>query len=430
MRMSAMRKTSELIFNSSGIVHLREQTHISRNTARGILSRAVERGELVQLFRGTYVDARIWPSNSDFPRGILAIKAELIRARIQCIAISQAHPDRALTGIAAALIHGLPLLDIPQTLTLSSSVKSGSSTLTTHHGLQFHQNYLALPPSATTTIDGARVTTLARTVVDIAAAQPRVDDATRRKPEVFRRFAEAIALADGALRGSVGTLGSTGMQPQQALPWPEAPPRFEPPNWDIEQEFPQLAAPRHVAISSTDFLPHVHDQRGRVRGPRMLEVLMVASPWSESAFESVTKTLLVELKLSFVQQPRIVDEAGVFVTRVDFLLPAHGIIIECDGRMKYEPAQSRMQSTVQSETRAGAGQHHAGTASIWHDRRRDYQLTNLGYAIIHLTWDAIFDGSAAGMIRKALAASTTPRGRWFDAITALPKGAYKFSFSG
>lgn len=145
MRMSAMRKTSELIFNSSGIVHLREQTHISRNTARGILSRAVERGELVQLFRGTYADARIWPSNSDFPRGILAIKAELIRARIQCIAISQAHPDRVLTGIAAALIHSLPLLDIPQTLTLSSSVKSGSSTLKTHHGLQFHQNYLALP---------------------------------------------------------------------------------------------------------------------------------------------------------------------------------------------------------------------------------------------------------------------------------------------
>ncbi|MCQ9350987.1 hypothetical protein [Corynebacterium sp. 5QC2CO] len=271
-------------------------------------------------------------------------------------------------------------------------------------------------------------------MVDIAAAQPRVDDATRRKPKVFRRFAEAIALADGALRGSVGTLGSTGMQPQQALLWPEAPPRFEPSSWGIEQEFPQLAAPRNVAISSTDFLPHVHDQRGRVRGARMVEVLIVASAWSESAFESVTKALLMELKLSFVQQPRIVDESGVFVARVDFLLPAHGIIIECDGRMKYDPAQStaqsRTQSKMQSEARAGAGQQHASTANIWHDRRRDYQLTNLGYAIIHLTWDAIFDGSAAGMIRKALAASTTPRGRWFDAITALPKGAYKFSFSG
>lgn len=430
--MTVVKQKAEPIFNAAGIAHLHEQTHVSKNAARNLLNRRVEHGELVKLFRGTYINRTTWPSTSDFENGVLKIKAAFARARLQAIAMAQVHPNRVLTGYAAALVHGLPLLDLPRKLTLSSLTLRSSHTRKTSHEVQFLLNYQRVLPEHETIIDGARVTTLARTVVDIAAAQPRVDNATRRKPEVFRRFAEAIALADGALRGSVGTLGSTGMQPQQALPWPEAPPRFEPPNWDIEQEFPQLAAQRHVAISNTDFLPHVHDQRGRVRGPRTLEVLMVASPWSESAFESVTKALLMELKLSFEQQPRIVDESGVFVARVDFLLPAHGIIIECDGRMKYEPAQStaqsRTQSKMQSEARAGAGQQHASTANIWHDRCRDYQLANLGYAIIHLTWDAIFDGSAAGMIRKALAASTTPRGRWFDAITTLPKGAYKFSF--
>lgn len=226
MTISAMRKENKLIFNAAGIVHLREQTHISRNTARGLLGRSVERGELVELFRGTYVDARVWPSISDFPQGVLAIKAELARARIQCIAIAQSHPDRVLTGPAAALIHGLPLLDIPRTLTLSSSVKNGASKLRTYHELQFHQQYRAFDNEHVTTIDGARVTTLARTVVDIAAAQPHVDDASRRKPEIFRRFAEAIALADGALRGSVGTLGAAGATPQQTQLWPDAPPRF------------------------------------------------------------------------------------------------------------------------------------------------------------------------------------------------------------
>lgn len=373
--MTVVKQKAELIFNAAGIVHLHEQTHVSKNTARNMLNREVEQGTLVKLFRGTYIARTTWPSASDFPDGTLAIKATFERARLQAIAMAQAHPERVLTGYAAALVHGLPLLDLPQSLTLSSGTLRSSHRRKTIHGLQFLLNYRILSPKHETTIDGARVTTLARTVTDIASAQPHVNSVTRREPEIFRRFAEAIALADGALRGSVGTLGTIGAEPQQTLLWHDAPSRFEPPGWRDEQEFSQLPTPRRIAIASAGFLPHVFDARGRLRGPRMLEILLAASQWSESAFESIVKALLIELELPFVQQARVVNEAGSFVARVDFLLPDHGIIIECDGRMKYNPAASTASSTAPSSAQTGA----------------------------------------------------PPRGRWFDPITPLPPAAYKFS---
>ena len=112
--MTVVKQKAEPIFNAAGIAHLHEQTHVSKNAARNLLNRRVEHGELVKLFRGTYINRTTWPSTSDFENGVLKIKAAFARARLQAIAMAQVHPDRVLTGYAAALVHGLPLLDLPE----------------------------------------------------------------------------------------------------------------------------------------------------------------------------------------------------------------------------------------------------------------------------------------------------------------------------
>lgn len=427
-----MAKRSDIVFNSQGIAHVKDQKHVSYRTAIRAIQRAVSDGRAVSLTRGICIDSQQWPSTSDYPDGILAAKAAHARARIECIAMAQAHPDRVLTGHAAALVHGLPLLDLPNTLSLSSPTKRASTRRTTTSGQQFHLNYAALswPPEPTTSqapgttpnvtvIDGAHVTTIARTVVDIAAAQPQPTEDTRRHLHVFRRFAEALSLADASLRGNTGTLGVEGTLAGTSPMWPGAPARFNPPEWSTNRDHPNLAPQRHSPISSADFLSHLRDSRGALRGGRTIEILTAASPLSDSVFESATKALIIELRVSFVQQPRIVDESGLLVARVDFLLPQFGIIIECDGRIKYEP--STFDPSASEPT----------AADPWNDRRRDFRLTNLGYHVIHLTWAGLFDGSAAAAIRKAIRSTQAhydynaqPRGRWFDASTALPREAY------
>ncbi len=357
--------------------------------------------------------------------------------------MAQAHPDRVLTGHAAALVHGLPLLDIPDRFCLSSPTKRGKCTRKTTSGLQFCLNYAVLSHTApnythpaeghgtqdVTVIDGARVTTLARTVVDVAASQPRPTEESRRQLEVFRRFAEAIALADAALRGNLGTLGSEGITPAEQPMWPDAPARFQPPDWSLAGSYPVLAPTRHSSISSAAFLPYLRNGKGALPAGRAAEILLAASPLSDSVFESAAKALLIELKLDFFQQPRIVDEAGRMVARVDFLLPQYGIVIECDGRMKYELGPAFEDPALDTAPDARTMPR---TSDPWSDRRRDFRLTNLGYRVIHLTWDGLFDGSAAAAIRKAihaaqtqLAPTTQPRGRWFDAATALPPASYQ-----
>lgn len=424
--MGVVKREAELTFSNSGIAHIRTQRDLSPTTARRRLSSAAARGEVVRLFPGSYVAETRWPDLDSFTDAA-RVQARFTQIRIQAIALAQAHPERVLTGAAAALAHGLPLLDIPTKIELSSPTNRSCRTLTTDHKLLADLGFRTLPDSAITTVEGARVTTLARTAVDIAAAVP---PRQLHHPDSFRRFAEALALCDATVRGRVGTLGAEGTRAGRTRLFPEAARRFDPPDWDFDNAFPQLAAPRWRALSAAEFLPHLRDQKGRLRGARTEEIVVAASPWSESVFESVVKALLIELSISFVQQAKLLDEHNRVVARVDFLLPEWGIIIECDGRIKYAPAPR---------------------ADPWRDRRRDFQLTNLGYHLIHLTWKDVFSGAAAALIRESISMATAdsaapdsgadspgepasngggtprrlPRGRWVDATTILPPEAYR-----
>ena len=316
-----------LRYNEAGIIHLRQQTHLHIQTARRLLNKEHSRGALLKLFSGTYISTLSWPREPENADGLLRLRTAFAQQRIECIAMGQANPKRILAGSAAALAHGLPLLKVPGVLPFASPTARRQQKRRTRGGTVFSLVYAPINSADCTVIDGARTTNLARTVVDQAAAVPS---------DSFFHFAEALALADAALRGSAETLGTQGKETADSLMWPGAAPRFLPSEWDFRIQHPRLVAPRRPASSSADWFPYLHDARGRIRGRRTLEVLLAASPLSDSVLESAAKALLIVLQLSFVQQARIVDENGQMVARVDFLLPSLGIVIECDGRTKYE----------------------------------------------------------------------------------------------
>ena len=83
-------------------------------------------------------------------------------------------------------------------------------------------------------------------------------------------------------------------------------------------------------------------------------------------------------------QVPIVDERGVFVARVDFLVKGTKVIIEFDGKVKYAAGDPNV---------------------LWHEKRREDRLRRLGYVVVRITWAQLErPGAAAAAVRAALRA--------------------------
>lgn len=191
--------------------------------------------------------------------------------------LTDIHRGRVLALESAALVHGLPVAEVPEHV---QGVEPGSGRAWLRDRLQLHT--APLPDAHVAEVDGRRVTSPARTVVDLARV---------------RGIRDAVITWDAACR----TVGSEGQD-----------------RWRVEVE---------------DALDVLVKRRG-IRSAR--ELATFASPLAESPMESVSRWML---HLSGfprpVEQYVVRDQDGEAVARVDFGWPEHGVVGEYDGEGKY-----------------------------------------------------------------------------------------------
>ncbi|WP_224386309.1 type IV toxin-antitoxin system AbiEi family antitoxin domain-containing protein [Pseudonocardia sp. ICBG1293] len=217
-------------------------------------------GRLVQLRRGAYVGA-----------GDLAPEErhrQTVRAAVRTLS-----PDAVFSHVSAAAMHGIGLWRVPlDRVEVTRNRRSGARTVPSG---RFHA--AALAADEITVVDGVPVTTVPRTVVDLARALP---------------FVVAVAVADAALHAGAVTVE-------------------------------ELAAA--VARSAR-----------RPGTPAARRVLAAADGGADGPGETRSRLLLHSCGLPApATQHGLRDPAGRFLGRVDFWWQQARVAGEFDGRIKY-----------------------------------------------------------------------------------------------
>lgn len=238
-------------------------------------------GDLVQARRGVYVRASDWP---DGPAA-----RHLVRARAE----QAAHPEAVISHESAALAWGLPTPgfasweDSAVAVTLPAGRTMRPTDVTHHTG--------PLPPSQVLRHpDGYRVTSPARTAVDLAADLP---------------LPEALVLLDGAARIIIASL--VGDRVRRA----------------------DYANPRLVRAVDDLLL----DAAATIHAQRLRRPIRLVVPGRESGAESLSSGHMVLAGLSTpLFQAVIRTPHGVVYP--DFYWPDRNLIGEVDGAVKYRDA--------------------------------------------------------------------------------------------
>jgi predicted transcriptional regulator of viral defense system len=256
-----------------GVVTTAELT--ASGISRGQVQRLVRRGALLRLARGLYAPATQTARSDHGTRHALLATAALA---------AQVTPGAVVSHQSAALIHGLDLLGrgTGQTVTLS---RPPGSTASRRSGPGVHLHAAALPAGHVVARHGIPITSVARTVIDLARTCP---------------FPAAVVVADSALR----TRQTTKAELQSVIP---ACPRW-----------PGLQAARRVVAFC--------DAR------------------SESVLESVSRVAFHDHGLPPPELQVWVGDATEMIGRADFLWRAGRTIAEADGAIKYaDPSRAMAQ---------------------------------------------------------------------------------------
>jgi hypothetical protein len=140
------------------------------------LSRLCRSGGLGRVRRGAYIDAADERMHTREARHALAARA----------AILQLAPGAVASHVSAAVLHALPVWGMR--LDRVHVTRDGTSGV--HRRRSLHVHVTPLAAEEVTVVDGVAVTTVARTVADLARAEP---------------FAPAVAAVDTALRRQMVT---------------------------------------------------------------------------------------------------------------------------------------------------------------------------------------------------------------------------------
>jgi hypothetical protein len=213
-----------------------------------------------------------------------------------------------LSHVSAAVALGLPVwgADLREVHLVRPATRQGARR---EGGVVHHA--ASLPDEHWTTAAGLPVTTPTRTVLDVARAVG---------------FESAVVTADAALHTGVTTRQSLLDLHAAMLDWPGS-----------------RAAGRAIA-----FADGRAESPGESRGRVFCHVHGLPEP---------------------LLQVDILDEAGRFVGRVDFLFERQRTIAEFDGRVKY---------------RAGDGGNPEDI--VWREKQREDALRALGYEVVRFTW--------------------------------------------
>jgi hypothetical protein len=185
---------------------------------------------------------------------------------------------------SAAIVHGLSLIGQPRAGRVElTRAPDGRGSKSRRPGIRLHM--AALPAGDVTKRRRVPVTSVARTVVDLARTVP---------------FAEGVALADSALRDERTTAGELADVLARCVRWPGI-------------------------------------QRAR-------QVVAFADPLAESVLESISRVAFHEHGLPPPELQVWVGDEDEIAGRVDFLWRQHRTIAEADGAIKYTgPAKALAQ---------------------------------------------------------------------------------------
>ncbi|MFF0817787.1 hypothetical protein ACFYVR_21880 [Rhodococcus sp. NPDC003318] len=230
---------------------------------RGVTDRELQRQCRVGAWR------RLHPGRFVHASAFLDLAAEARHRLLAEAVLGVASDEAVLSHQSAAVVHGFDLWNTPLShVHLTRNRRSGGS-----RGRHRQVHSLPLAPDDVTTVDGLRVTTPARTIVDLASTLP---------------FEQALVVADHALHGGATTADDVAL-----------------------------------AVDET--------RRGAGKAHRLLRW---ADGRSESVGESRSRALFIREQLPVPDlQATLISETGVRLGRVDFL--AGGVVGEFDGRVKY-----------------------------------------------------------------------------------------------
>ena len=248
------------------------------------LRRHLRSGVLVPVRRGAYALPELVAAVAGDPAREHALAAAaVIRPGAAAGAAVGTGADSGAGLVAshqsAAIIHGLDLLALPDpaVVTLTRS-PHGRRSRSDRAGAVVH--IADLPPGQVTTRHGVRVTTVARTVIDLARLLP---------------FADGVVTADAALHGRKTGRGDLTAVLASCARWP---------------------------------------------GTRRAELVTAFSDHrAESALESVARVAFHQHGLPAPRLQAWVGNAEGVIGRADFFWPEHRTIAEADGALKYASPQ-------------------------------------------------------------------------------------------
>jgi hypothetical protein len=263
-----------------GVRDMPTATVFSRTDARAAgwsdsaLTRAVRSGRLLRVRRDQFTAIE---NGQD---GRIAAKAAARSCR-----------GSVVSHRSAALMHRLPLLGSPLRPDLTVSPPSTGDVA----GALLHR--ARLRPEDVTEIDGTPVTSLARTLVDVARSSP---------------IAAAVVPIDAVLHR--GQMSCDAFDDVLLMCW----------NW-----------------------PGIR---------RALRALRYVDARSESPLESVSRLVLRWLKLPDPDlQVTVLDNRGLFLGRVDFYWDEYGVVGEADGLVKYDSREVLVQEKRRQEALEQSG---------------------------------------------------------------------------
>jgi hypothetical protein len=238
---------------------------------------AIQGGDLVQVRRGVYTTRDFMSKAKE-----KAVLWQVLQvASANC---SQTARDAVASHQTAALIHGMALFKAPDADIVCLTRPPGRYRGGGVGGVHFHS--AGLPTAHVTGLHGVRLTTGARTVLDLARSLPHL---------------EGVAVADSALHERITTKAELRRMLADCAGWPG------------------IAEARRVVEFSDEL--------------------------AESVLESAARVIFARAGLPPPRlQIDIVDDAIRFIGRVDFFWEEHRTIVEADGMGKYEnPQRAREQ---------------------------------------------------------------------------------------
>jgi hypothetical protein len=296
---------------------------IARAGTQTAFYRSVRAGRFQQLCRAVYIPKHVWDRLST---------DDQFRARVHAVA-RVAGDGVVFSHLSAAALWRLPMVGqwppLPEVLRVSAS--GGRSR-------PAYRAHLADVPSATALVDGVRITTLARTVIDVARTT---------------LLGTAVAMADAALAGV--TPGASAAA---------------------------------CAVMRRELLDELAGSAAKKGRARCATVLELADGASGSPGESVSRVAIHLQGLPApVLQHRFADARGL-IGYVDFWWPDFGLIGEFDGLGKY----------VRGDMLAGRSPVEAVIA----EKVREDRLRALGPRVVRWGWEsAISPPRLADVLRRA-----------------------------